>query len=466
MEARRAGAAGVSREQAQRDLELAPTIDVDMEAELEAGSTVPSGLPAALALRGVVAAGAAIRPAEPAEGAHRATAPRGSALVPVSATEGRALPPAALPEPADDAEGRTLVRRDRGPTLSPTQKAETNAALQRAAAAVRALVPTPAPTLDPRDAEALDDPDDDPPARAVQRTVTHVHRLDVSPVAAPPGSGLGPRVPFKPLSVATLVLLFGAVALPTPSGPPWALLGDPGGVTFVALATLLLVLVAHILPVGPRARGAVATAVGALALGLSLVVADSAIGADLFDGQPAVGLAFAGPIGARAVLLSAALLLPFALHWRQSAPGSAPARAVHVLGVSLVLFAAFGLGALTPSGAPPLPLALDVARTSPLLGDRLVAAVSLLPILLALLSLFTLIPRIGTRRLAALAVGYWVTVAAPLIVGSLFVARSDAWMDVLAPLKVTTFILAALLYLPVAAAAWLPAPAQSAGGAR
>ncbi|TNF33903.1 MAG: hypothetical protein EP329_07815 [Deltaproteobacteria bacterium] len=293
------------------------------------------------------------------------------------------------------------------------------------------------------------------PPRLAHHTVTGVLSAEERAGLFATAARREPGGLFKTLSIVSMVLLFEAIALPTSAGAPWTLLGDPGGVTFVSLAFLLLVVVAHILPVRPTLRAAAGLGVGVLMAGFSLVVAGAAAGADLFGGQPVATAALGGPLGGRAALLVAVTALPFGLMWRFLEPERLGPRIAHGIGLALVLFVAFGSGALGFGGGAAVTGAFDTLGSAPILGDRLVAALGLMPLLVALLSLVGYLPGGRGRRLAVFAVVYWVALAIPLLVAALFVAKSEDWMAVLEPLKVASFVAVPLLYLPAAAATFV-----------
>jgi hypothetical protein len=257
---------------------------------------------------------------------------------------------------------------------------------------------------------------------------------------------------FRGVSVIAMLLLFEAIALPTSAGPPWSLLGDPGGVTFVALAFLLLVVVAHILPVRPVLRAWAAVAVGVLMAAFSLVVAGAAAGVDLFDGQPAMAAALGGPAGGRIALVLGLGALPFALFWRYLEGDRLGPRIAHGVALAVVLALAFGAGALGLGAGSAVGSALDTLGAGPVFGDRLVAGFAVLPLLVALVSLAGFLPGGRGRRFVVFGLAFWAALFVPLVIAALFVAKSEAWMSVLEPLKVASFVAVPLLYLPAAAA--------------
>ena len=302
--------------------------------------------------------------------------------------------------------------------------------------------------------EAPSRPEDVPP-RLAHHTVTGVLSADERAGLMPSAERRDPFGVFKTLSIVSMVLLFEAIALPTSRGAPWSLLGDPGGVTFVALAFLLLVIVAHILPVKPLVRAGAALGVGVLMTGFSLVVAGAAARADLFDGQPAVAAVMGGPVGGRVAMSLALMVLPFGLLWRYLEPRRLGPRITHGVGLGLVLLLAFGASALGLGGGAAVTSAFDTLGTAPVFGDRMVAAFGLMPLLVALVSLMGFLPGGRGRRLPVFAVIFWVALLIPLIVAALFVAKSEAWMAVLEPIKVASFVAVPLLYLPAATAAFV-----------
>ncbi len=262
-----------------------------------------------------------------------------------------------------------------------------------------------------------------------------------------------PRRPLQGVSILSMVLLLAALALPTATRAPWELLANPAGVTFVALAFLLLTAVAHIIPIGARAKAAVAVAVGVAMLVFASIVGAAAVSGDTFGGQPGVGGVLAGPVGGRIVVGFAVVLLPFGLLWQaQSARPLGPKVAVGAgLGFALLVILAagsLGLGATTAIAS-----AAETGGASPFLGDRLVAWASLLPMVVAVGAVSTLLPRAPKALSGVLAVAFWVALSLPMVLAALFVAKSEAWALVLEPLKVASFVAVPLIYLPAALAA-------------
>ncbi|MCB9731493.1 MAG: hypothetical protein H6745_02530 [Deltaproteobacteria bacterium] len=249
-----------------------------------------------------------------------------------------------------------------------------------------------------------------------------------------------------------MLLLFEAVALPSVDGPPWELLKNPGDVTFVALAILLLCVVAHVLPVTLRTRALVGSAVGLLMVVFGLVVGAQAVRNDAFDGQPAFLALFGGPGAALGVVYVAAMALPFALFWRALAPESVGPRIAVGLAFAMVALAFLGTAVLGLGDGPAMTQALATARTSPFLGDRVVAASSLTPAVVAILGLAAVARRVTPRYAVTMGALFWLLLATPLIVAALFVAKSEAWILVLQPVKVATFLAVPLIYLPAALA--------------
>jgi len=253
------------------------------------------------------------------------------------------------------------------------------------------------------------------------------------------------------VSAIVMLLLFQAVGLPTTEGPPWTLLASPGDVTFVALAFLILAGVVHLVPARPRLRAGLAVGAGALMMIFALILGANAILADAFDGQPAMEVALGGPAGSRILLLGIAMALPFALFWRWVEPRRLAPRIGVGVAVGLVVLAYLGLHLVGPGAQPPLLAALEAGREAPFLGDRLVAWLGLMPLVVGALAPLALLS--GARLAVPLASLFWLSVAVPIAVAALFVAKSEAWQLVLEPLKIGSFVAAPILYLAAALAA-------------
>lgn len=398
--------------------------------------------------------GRAARPKGPPEAGD--SAPRGAPRGPVEAPpsglvrrspEGRVarrsgarISVPSAPPPATPIAPRGLPIEPRGrPVEQRAAVAGTERAL-RAGAALRAPDAALAPAA---------------PREGRERTVTATADVPVPVAVGASRGGL-----LRGVSWLAMLLLFEAVALPSVDGPPWELLKNPGDVTFVALAFLLLCVVAHVLPVTLRARAFVATGVGLLMVVFGLVVGAQAVRADAFDGQPAVVALFSAHGGALGVVYLAAVALPFGLFWRALAPDALGPRIAVGVGFSWVVLAFVGTAVLGLTDGPAITDALTTARTSPFLGDRIVAASSLTPAIVAILGLAAVARRVTPSFATTMGVLFWLLLAIPLVVAALFVAKSEAWILVLQPVKVATFLVVPLIYLPAALATAVSTPSD------
>jgi len=249
---------------------------------------------------------------------------------------------------------------------------------------------------------------------------------------------------FAGLSLATLALLFEALALPTTDGAPWELVLRPTEVGFMALASFLLVLVVHLLPVAPRTRGVLATLVGLVLVVVSLTAFNGTVRRS-FDAQPAlVGLFETQPLVGIALTVALVALLT-ACFLRRLAPRHLASTALFGFGAAIGIAVVVGMSGAF--GDPPVVALASSIGAAPFVGDR-VAAVACMPALLALLGTLALTwPGLAARAAAVLGVVLWLLVLAPIVVLALFVAHASDWIAVLGPLKLATLAGASVLYL-------------------
>ncbi len=259
---------------------------------------------------------------------------------------------------------------------------------------------------------------------------------------------------FRATSMLAVMLLFFAAALPGKAGPPWVLLQHTNGVTFIGLAFMLLIVVAALAPVPRVARGPIATILAAAMVSFAWLMLVDGLAGDLYRGQPAMALLAESGWITRIFLTLALVALPFALLLRRLDQRSVASRVAFLIGLVLLMVLYTALNALDWPSGPPLSDLIDVGTGSRFLGDRVSAWLAFGPLVVATIGLVSLLPKARPGFAHGLAFGFWLTVAVPLVVIALFTAKSDAWRDVLDPLKLSTFCAVALIYLPAAMAEW------------
>jgi hypothetical protein len=256
-------------------------------------------------------------------------------------------------------------------------------------------------------------------------------------------------------TLVTLALLAGAMVLPSSRGAPWELLAQPTDPTFLALAAFLLVGVLHLLPSRASSRARMATGLGLLLLPFTALSARSALAAGAFDGQPAMELLWNGGWSAAlATLGSLAALMAGLMARGGEASRFAPTT---LIGFGTGLALAVLLGAASP---PPLSGLFSALGDAPFLGDRVGAWTALLLVLLVLVAPVFAWPGPRERlpghayrldRLSVpLAVALWGAALLPMLTLALFSAKSEAWLEVFEPLKLTLVLGALTLYLAAA----------------
>jgi hypothetical protein len=268
-----------------------------------------------------------------------------------------------------------------------------------------------------------------------------------------------PRWYRRMLLLVLLVLLDAALIPAAGDGglvPPWVALASPGSPTFIAATFLVLVAAAAFVPISSRARAAVGTFLGLVLTAFGLALLSGAVGADAFDGQPALAALADAGAPARWVLVLAASTLPAALFWRRHHPHGVGARILLGTALVFVAFVYFAGHIIGIGDSMPLTALTRAGRSAPFLGDRVAAWVALAPFVLAPAALVTL-SELGRRGAAILGVLFWLATCLPVVALAAFVAPASAFAQTLFPLQVSAVLAASLLLLPASLGALLTA---------
>jgi len=305
--------------------------------------------------------------------------------------------------------------------------------------------PTPLLSLQTPDTAAAKPPD--PPSLATETVLPQPPPLAEPTEPAPNARSAGSFRLLMPLQILSALLLFEAALLPALRAralvAPWSALTDPASPNFVASAFLALLALLFAFPLGRVLRVGLTAAIAGLLLVFSLVLLRSALAGHAFDGQPALQALFGEGLAAAALVTLAACTLPTALLWRHAVPSSVGARLTASAGVVLVLVVYLGLHAMTPLDTAPI--GLIAGSESAFMGDRVAAWLAWPPLLLALPALATWLPARFDGFAGPLAVAFWLTTLAPLLVLVFFVAPSDRWQEVLLPVQITSLLAAGTL---------------------
>ncbi|MEZ4265025.1 MAG: hypothetical protein R3F39_01510 [Myxococcota bacterium] len=256
---------------------------------------------------------------------------------------------------------------------------------------------------------------------------------------------------YRRMLLLVLLVLLDAALLPGARDgalvPPWLALSSPGSPTFIAATFLLIVSAVAFVPMPSRLRGALGTVLGLALCAFGLALFGGAVGADAFDGQPALAAVATASPAARWVLVLAVAILPAALFWRRHHPGGIGARILLGTGLLFVAFIYFAGHHIGLGDSMPLTAITRAGRTSPFLGDRVAAWLALIPFVLAPVALVSL-SEMGRRGAAIVGALFWLGVAAPLVALAAFVAPASAFASTLFPLQVVAVLAAGLLLLP------------------
>lgn len=291
-------------------------------------------------------------------------------------------------------------------------------------------------------------------ARRQQQPEPHVTHIRPRPQA--PTVIAGPW--YRRMLLLVLLVLLDAALLPSARDgglvPPWLALASPGSPTFIAATFLIIVAAVAFIPMPARVRAAAGAALGLALTAFGLALLSGAVGAGAFDGQPALAAFVDAGGAARWVLVLAAATLPAALFWRRHHPGGVGARILLGTGLVFVAFVYLAGQHVGLGDSMPLTALTRAGRTSPFLGDRVAAWLSLAPFVLMPAALVTL-TEAGRRGAAILGALFWLSVALPLVALAAFVAPASAFADTFAPLQVVAVLAAGLLLLPAGLGALL-----------
>lgn len=278
----------------------------------------------------------------------------------------------------------------------------------------------------------------------------------------PQGPGLeGPRAAAQApilelvprVMLIVLSLLAAAILMPTAGEgglvSPLSSVVTPGSTPFTVCAFGVLLAAMVFGPIEPLVRASLSAFLGVgLLVFAYLLVGGEAQGGG-FEMHPAVGAVFSASVSARIVIGLCVCILPTALAWWSLQPRSVGARVLLVAGVVLVAYGYLALPAVGIGERAPWRVLTEAAVGSPYMGDRIGAALALIPGGVAL-AILPLAGRFGARLATGLAGLFWASLTLPLIALSLFVSTASSWASVLAPLQAVITLSAALLLVPMA----------------
>ncbi|MFT5431924.1 MAG: hypothetical protein ACI9OJ_002622 [Myxococcota bacterium] len=265
-----------------------------------------------------------------------------------------------------------------------------------------------------------------------------------------------PHTFLRGTAILSMLVLFESFAIPHLSGDmhliaPWELLTDVGGLSFHAAVFFGVLLLGAALPMPYLARTIVMLGASSTLLVFAVMHMGILVDGFAFRGHPLLAAVFDGS-PALLGMVTATLLFPAALNWRGRYTESFTSRIMVLVGILAVLAAYFLTGLFTGGSPPLLTLVSVLTHSGVLLADRISAALALFPIVLIVLSflVFRRHPKTGGAGLWA-----WLfvtTLGAIPIVQAIMVSgfQQGQWKHVLAPLKGSLFLYAALLLLPVA----------------
>ena len=260
-------------------------------------------------------------------------------------------------------------------------------------------------------------------------------------------AGLVPRV-----MLIVLALLTAAIVTPTlgPDGlvSPWQALLTPGSTPFTVGAFGVLLAAMVFGPLEPMIRAALSAFLGVgLLIFASLLVGEQLQGGG-FDMHPGIQAIFGATLSARIVIGLCACILPTALAWWSLKPESSGARILLGAGVLLVLYGYLALPGVGIGERSALAVLVDAVVGSPFMGDRIGAALALIPgfVTLGAVPLFWLYRERSATGIAGL---FWASLILPLVALSLFVSTASSWASVLGPLQAVITLGAGLLLVPM-----------------
>jgi hypothetical protein len=249
-----------------------------------------------------------------------------------------------------------------------------------------------------------------------------------------------------------LALLAAAILMPTLGVDglvsPWSSLTIPGSTPFTVGAFGVLLAAMVFGPLDPLVRASLSTFLG---LGL-LVFAYLLVGGEVLEGgfemHPGLAVIFGASVSARIVVGLCVCVLPTALAWWSLKPQSVGAKVLLVAGVILVAYGYLALPAVGIGERSALVVLLDAVFGSPFMGDRIGAALALLPGLVAAASI-PLVWLYQARSATGLAGLFWASLILPLVALSLFVSTASSWASILGPLQAVITLGAGLLLVPM-----------------
>lgn len=230
----------------------------------------------------------------------------------------------------------------------------------------------------------------------------------------------------------------------------------PGSPNAIAAIVGLLMLSVQFRDMEAHARSTWLVILGVLLTLLASFAAHSAVSGDVFAGQPAFEKLFGrGPAPVASMMVGTIPLLA-ALVWRHRDPHATSPKLAVGTGACLTVFCYLGGHWVGIFDDVPFLIGLDTLEDSVFLGDRVAAAIAMIPLLLAALSPLLLVEwgRAGRARAVA-ALVFWGSVLLPGVVLALYVAPSAEWYRVLEPLKIVLLLNAGTLVLGVGGGLWM-----------
>ena len=164
--------------------------------------------------------------------------------------------------------------------------------------------------------------------------------------------------------------------------------------------------------------------------------------------HPGIHAIFGATLSARIVIGLCACVLPTALAWWSLKPESAGARILLGAGVLLVLYGYLALPGVGIGERSALTVLVEAVVGSPFMGDRIGAALALIPAFVAVgaVPLFWLYKERSATGIAGL---FWASLILPLVALALFVSTASSWASVLGPLQAVITLGAGLLLVPM-----------------
>ena len=249
-----------------------------------------------------------------------------------------------------------------------------------------------------------------------------------------------------------LALLAAAIVMPTLSSDglvsPWESLMVPGSTPFTVGAFGVMLAAMVFGPLDPLVRASLSTFLGIGLLVFAYLLVGGQVQEGGFEMHPALSAVFGASVSARIIVGLCVCVLPTALAWWSLEPESVGAKALLVAGVFLVAYGYLALPAVGIGERSGLAVLFEAVMGSPFMGDRIGAALALVPGIVALFTL-PVVWLYRARSATGLAGLFWASLILPLVALSLFVSTASSWATVLGPLQAVVTLGAGLLLVPM-----------------